>query len=313
MIFWQRALDWLLARQARKGARESIAARSVWQRETIARARSCFELAAYAEPLPGPGRQSSYEALVLLRGACIWLLAYDHPDAQTVEGVSDALPAALAGEEGRGQPGSLRELLRRGVLDDERQERPQIDVDRAALRALALELFARREAPERQLARGVRAAWSRIVCVLATTTVVFVGATVLASHEALGPDLANGRPWKASSALMICDVKHATCGGKVTEIFFHTQEETSPWVSFDLGASKTVRRVDVRNRVDCCQERAVPLVVEVSEDEQQWTEVAARDETFSHWTARFVPIHARFVRLRVAKTTTLHLEGVAIR
>jgi hypothetical protein len=81
----------------------------------------------------------------------------------------------------------------------------------------------------------------------------------------------------------------------------------------DLGDPKRFTRVDVQNRLDCCRERAIPLVVEVSDDEASWTEVARKDEPFAHWTAHFAMRQARYVRLRVARKSYLHLEAIAIR
>lgn len=96
-------------------------------------------------------------------------------------------------------------------------------------------------------------------------------------------------------------------------IFFHTNEEDSPWVQYDLGEPKTFHEVEVQNRLDCCGDRAVPLVVEVSDDEKSWTQVARMDEPFARWVPTFPPRRARYVRLRVARRSILHLEAVAIR
>ena len=59
--------------------------------------------------------------------------------------------------------------------------------------------------------------------------------------------------------------------------------------------------------------RAAPLVVELSSDRSAWTKAAQRDTSFVTWTAQFPPTTARYVRLRVARRTFLHLENVSIR
>ncbi len=46
-------------------------------------------------------------------------------------------------------------------------------------------------------------------------------------------------------------------------LLFHTTLEKDPWVEVDLGEERAISRVTVTNRVDCCQERAVPMVVSV--------------------------------------------------
>jgi hypothetical protein len=127
------------------------------------------------------------------------------------------------------------------------------------------------------------------------------------------PDLAKGRPWRASSEFAACDPVHASCANAVTVIFFHTNEEESPWVEYDLGEPETIHQVEVQNRLDCCQDRAVPLVVEVGDDAKSWTQVARREEPFGRWIPTFPPRRARYVRLRVARRSMLHLELVAIR
>jgi hypothetical protein len=94
---------------------------------------------------------------------------------------------------------------------------------------------------------------------------------------------------------------------------FHTDPQDNPWIEFDLGKPTGVHRIDVENRDDCCQDRAIPLVVELSNDRTSWKEVARRDKDFSTWVARFPATRARYVRLRVPRSTTFHLHAVAIR
>lgn len=96
------------------------------------------------------------------------------------------------------------------------------------------------------------------------------------------------------------------------EFFVHTQDEAEPWVRFDLGTRRTFSELEVRNRADCCTERAVPLIVEVSDNEQSWREVLRRQDDFSSWKASFPKVTARFVRLRVGRSTNLHLKAVRL-
>lgn len=96
-------------------------------------------------------------------------------------------------------------------------------------------------------------------------------------------------------------------------IFFQTGVEPAPWIEFDLGAARAVAMVSVQNRLDCCQDWAVPLAVELSTDRARWVEVARRVEPFYFWDATFPRASARYVRLRVPRATSLHLGRVAIR
>jgi hypothetical protein len=70
--------------------------------------------------------------------------------------------------------------------------------------------------------------------------------------------------------------------------------------------------VRVRNRRNCCSERAVPLVVEVSTDNEHWLEVTRNEQDFSEWKGSFAPVQARWVRLRVPRKTVLHLRRVRV-
>lgn len=139
------------------------------------------------------------------------------------------------------------------------------------------------------------------------------GASYGLSRMLAPPDLTPGASWHASSVYAGCDLKGHTCDGIATDVFFHTQQEKNPFIEYDLGSAKRVRRVDVTNRSDCCQERAIPLIVEVSQDHKEWREVARRAETFRSIKLSFAPTEARYVRLRADENTWLHLEKIAIR
>ena len=126
-------------------------------------------------------------------------------------------------------------------------------------------------------------------------------------------ELANSKPWRASSALGTegCTSPAQQCAESPNH-FFHTLEEASPWVEFDLRAVQKVSKVRVDNRVDCCSERADPLVIEVSTDQKHWKRVARHEGVFTSWTAEFSPVQARYLRVRLLKQNYLHLSGVRI-
>lgn len=94
--------------------------------------------------------------------------------------------------------------------------------------------------------------------------------------------------------------------------FFHTAQEASPWIEFDLGAATSLRRFEIVNRSDCCQERPLPLAVEISTDGKIWREVARRDAPFATWSDALPPDPTRYVRLRVLRPSMLHLASVKI-
>jgi len=125
-------------------------------------------------------------------------------------------------------------------------------------------------------------------------------------------DLAEGKPWRQSSKLDGgCASPKQVCA-ESPSFFFHTLEEKSPWVELDLGRVERISTVQANNRLDCCTERAVPLLVEVSVDHKQWHTVARRDAAFTTWRATFASTDARWVRLRAPRPTFLHLARVRI-
>ncbi|MDP3236261.1 MAG: discoidin domain-containing protein [Myxococcales bacterium] len=150
----------------------------------------------------------------------------------------------------------------------------------------------------------------------ATLFAVIVSAAVLLGPLLIGSlepvDLAKGKPWRASSSLFPCFPERLECGGARTAIFFHTGEDNEPWLLIDLGAPTSFRSVTVVNRRDDSRDRAVPMVLEVSDDEQTWRQVARRDEKFKVWNPHFDTVSARFVRVKVARRSFLHLEAVRV-
>lgn len=96
------------------------------------------------------------------------------------------------------------------------------------------------------------------------------------------------------------------------DLLFHTREESGPWVLVDMLKTRTIRRVVLKNRLDCCLDRGFPLVVEVSQDGTHFDVVAEQPAFFTVWTARFKPRPARYVRVRSLRTTTLHLRRIEL-
>jgi hypothetical protein len=123
----------------------------------------------------------------------------------------------------------------------------------------------------------------------------------------LPPNLAAAMKFRTSSSAPGCSI------GGTCDALFHTNSQNNPWVEVDLGAQKAIKRIEVTNRGDCCQERAVPLVAEVSADATHWREVARQDKEFTTWTATFPRTVARYVRLRIPGLGMLHLKGIVVR
>lgn len=142
--------------------------------------------------------------------------------------------------------------------------------------------------------------------------IVSVAGYVLAQRALEPVDLAEGKPWAASSAWAICTPQAGRCGPVTSRILFHTKDDDSPWFRIDLGVPTTLSGATIINRSDDAPERAVPLLIEVGDDGVTYREVARRESQFSIWRASFPSVSARFVRVRVPRKTWLHLEAVKL-
>ncbi len=156
-------------------------------------------------------------------------------------------------------------------------------------------------------------AW-RLSALAALLVCGLTGSVVLKSRISRAQDLANRATWRVSSAygeggckspLQECD--------STDNWFFHTRlNDSEPWIEFTLDEPHQVTEVVVENREDCCAERAIPLSIEVSDDQEHWRTVAERREPFMVWRATFPAVRTRWVRLHVKRPTALHLKRVRI-
>lgn len=280
----------------------------------IERARALLDAAAR---LRGD-ESSSVAALALYREAARAALESMAPRASAEAGAAETLeaafarvpPEALAGAAGRE---TVLTAGRAALLAPPGRE--TADTTRAA-RALATALL---DSLDARTVREVALVRERVLrtgaLVLAVLALV---AAALYLPRALRPDLTTTATWRTSST----DEGYPQSGrggrsfardnAHETVLLFHTAEESSPWIEFDLGQVRSVNRVRLVNRADCCWDRAAPLVVEVSTDARSWTEVARRDELFYDWRHGFPAHDARYVRIRAVHPTVLHLTVVEI-
>jgi hypothetical protein len=169
------------------------------------------------------------------------------------------------------------------------------------------------------LVAGQRSTWAEQRSQTWAVSLAFLGLgallfalTAVAMGMLSKPNLAQGKPWKTSSVFAQCDPIGKRCGGVATAVLFHTNEEENPWFEYDLGGPQQFSSVTILNRSDAVQERAVPMVLEVSNDKKTYKELARRKEVFDVWEPSFPPQRARYVRVRVARRSFLHLDGVLI-
>jgi hypothetical protein len=176
--------------------------------------------------------------------------------------------------------------------------------DAAAAGALATGLVGDLDASRNRLDRLIAQRWLRVLLVVAVLLALGAGVRRLLR----GPDLASNVSLRVSSTWNGC-ANDPPC----MALLFHTDPEPNPWAELDLGAPKTIQRIEITNRTDCCGDRAVPLIVESSMDRANWTSVGRRDTEFQTWTLTFKPRLARYVKLRVPRDSVFHLKDVVIR
>jgi hypothetical protein len=245
-------------------------------------------------------------ALSLYREAAHWALAArDGVVAPSLARAFDTM-APLAGVD----VASARvALVDRGYIETAALDEATCGVDAIAAQAFVHALFAELDARPRALQ----------VCAARLSGVVLLALLLVLGRpswrEWLYPDVLRESIWRASSAAPGYAVTGRGFDAPVAgyHFFFHTVDEPSPWIEFELDKARTLSEVTVLNRGDCCADRAVPLVVEGSVDGQTWTELARRTEVFERWHATFSRRNVRRLRLRSPRATVLHLSTIEAR
>ncbi len=272
-------------------------------RQPVDEGEEALELAGRALDPNRPGGSSLVLGRLLLREAfrAAARAACKDDSLPSVEAALDALRrhAEIAESPGRGHPWDVAVLLDEAAVPDG-----------AALRRAELEvarLLDLATGRKRIAHANRRAAWIVSALVVATAA-----ALVLAT-------LALRRPWErytwvtssagygypASGTLGDHDFKY--------DLIFHTQEQEDPSVTIDLLAERTVEKIRVVNRFDCCQDRGLPLAIDLAGPDRGFVQVALRASKFDVWNATFPRQKARYVRLRAIGKTILHLRDVEIR
>lgn len=304
-------VDWLLVRSELAQARAAAAKLTTEQREYVRRAKLALEVGELAF-IPGNAVRSGSTAPLasnLFREAMYWALLARRaqpgpvsPEQLFTETERSVVQADTAND---GEYASLTSAMRSTFTElSEGTEEVQ--------RALAVQLHRAAKRVVLDVQRVLwRVQWAKLkrFARVALSISILVGIAI-----ALWPkprDLAKGKPWRTSSIGAVCHPEKSECGGK-TDILFHTRQEHEPWFEYDFGAPIAFSSLMVRNRSDCCADRTVPLVVEVSNDGQSFTEVTRREAQFATWSPSFTTQHARYLRLRVARDSILHLEAIEV-
>jgi hypothetical protein len=145
------------------------------------------------------------------------------------------------------------------------------------------------------------------------------------------PNLALNKPatqsslsgWSKGSTLEE-DAGNAVNGNPSKDYGFHTDLEPNPWWMVDLGTSARVHFIRIFNRQfvpEWMQRRASPLVVDVSNDAEEWTPLfrTKPGQLFGGYSAgrplvwsASAPVEARFIRISIARQEQLHLAEVEV-
>ena len=303
------AAEWTFRTAAVREARAAIAGLDERRATALRQARLLLEVASLVKfPAGRLPKGSRPAALVgLYREAIYWaFVARSARDGEPPPGLNtlwaeedDVELAVIAG----GAP--VLESARRVLLETPAARTLDVSAQEAAhVAALASGLLGDIDAARKRTNKLLAQRWLRILLV-----VVVLGALAGGVYRLLlGRNLVAGAKIRVSSVLPSC-ANDPICN----VMLFHTETETNPWVELDLGAAKKIRRIEVTNRMDCCQDREVPLVIETSTDRKQWSPLARRDTEFTTWSPDFAPRVARYVKLWVPKTTQFHLHDIVIR
>lgn len=163
--------------------------------------------------------------------------------------------------------------------------------------------------------RGIRVWKARRRWRLLLATFPFVLLVAFALHAALSPrNWARGARVTTSDQWRKADLDpKGLVDGDQLAIGFHTGKTKDPWATIDLGQERRVSRIRIFNRRDCCGERSVPLIVELSRDGRRYVKVGRRRHSFFEWTLDLKkPALARYVRLERKGTEFFHLAEVEV-
>ncbi|MEI9951942.1 MAG: discoidin domain-containing protein [Pseudomonadota bacterium] len=305
-------VNWLLVRKELAQAEANAAQFTSEQREFLRRAKLALELGELAFA-PGNAVHSGSTAPLaanLFRQAVYWALLVHRPKAELVSPEqlwAETDRSALQEVAGNESEYAYLSIAMRSTFIE------LADGTDEAQRASAVQL---RRTAKRLVANAQRVLWRlewvKLKRIVRVVLAVLVPVAAIIGLWPTRPDLGKGAPWRVSSIGVECHPEKSDCGGVKTDILFHTRLEQEPWFEYDFGAPVSFSSLSIQNRTDYGPERAVPLVVEVSNDDKSFKEVARRIDSFTTWKPSFTPQSARYLRLRVARESILHLESVKV-
>jgi hypothetical protein len=182
-----------------------------------------------------------------------------------------------------------------------------------AVHSLALGLSEPLEVESNRLGRALFARWSRVTVAVVALAVVSFFAGSWMDKKFGKPNIALHRPVTISSQFPWQGTDHSLLvDGDRENLGFHTESGGQQWVVIDLESIRKFNKVVVYNRTDGFQERAVPIKLEVSKDNKNFTFLRERKETFEKWTARGLHAEGRYLRLLNTPPNYFHLAEVEV-
>jgi hypothetical protein len=195
----------------------------------------------------------------------------------------------------------------------------QVTVLESAQRASYTELLVRFVLPltrqlEREADRVIRVRTVRLARFSAVVVLLLVGLIVAAMSWRHQGNLALRKPVRISSNF---DAQRfppeAVVDGDRNRLGCHTNAEQRPWIEIDLRGVFSVRGIVVSNRGEGLERKALPLLIETSQDGKNFQVYGRRNSVFGIW--HVMPkkrVQVRYVRLTSLKNTMLHLNEVEV-
>jgi len=322
----RRVLDWFLLTKPLEEARAALAAAEKRSGLHLQQAQLVAEVmkrvAEPAETLP-PGNPAAI-IIALAREALASILAAQNepaapssdvelppvaPESSSAGWLAGALDRApqdvlVAGAGDSTGLAAVKEALVAPLPAPRATATPEEERRASRVRSFVDTLLWNADAPRRKVDRLLVLRFCRLALVVVALVLIVLGI----SRLTLGTNLAAGKPIKTSSSWPGC-ASDPACDGL---LLFHTVDENRPWAEVDLQKVQNIHRVEVKNRPDCCADRVVPLVVEVSTDGQQWTEVGRKNEEFATWSLKFPSRPARYVKLHIDRRSTFHIKDLIV-
>jgi hypothetical protein len=264
-------------------------------------------------------REGVGTALILYRSAAL-LFAQAHATRETAgrgepQRPTDPTQASRLRVELAGLPAEQRALAEQGLAADgearwaslpEAQRWLSLQALRAIAQALGDSLAAEARPMQQLRAMRRRRVGVTMALLLGCASWAVVKLTVR-------PNLARGKSVVVTSAEPGVRARpRSLVDGNRINLGFHTQKLKDQSATIDLGEAKVIRSVEVFNRVDCCQARAVPLRLELSLDGVEYTTIERQTNQFLSWKVLVPEVTARFVRVSHEGLNYFHLAEVEV-